>query len=88
MAILFIPFCASMGKELVIIMTQDERWTIRYKEVVEFIKTNHRNPSKYDMEERNMYNYIKHTRKQMNARTAESRENRSVQEAVGVNGRE
>ena len=41
MAILFIPFCASMGKELVIIMTQDERWTIRYKEVVEFIKTNH-----------------------------------------------
>ena len=66
MGILFIPFCASMGKELVIIMTQDERWTIRYKEVVEFIKTNHRNPSKYDMEERNMYNYIKHTRKQMN----------------------
>ena len=66
MGILLIPFCASMGKELVIIMTQDERWTIRYKEVVEFIKTNHRNPSKYDMEERNMYNYIKHTRKQMN----------------------
>lgn len=47
-------------------MTQEERWNIRYNEVVEFIETNHRNPSKYNMEERNMYNFIKHTRKQMN----------------------
>lgn len=47
-------------------MTQDERWNIRYNEVMEFISTNHRNPSKYNMEERNMYNYIKHTRKQLN----------------------
>lgn len=47
-------------------MTQDERWSIRYNEVKTFIEENHRNPSKYDMEERNMYNYIKHTRKQMN----------------------
>ena len=31
-----------------------------------FIETNKRNPSKYAPEERNMYNYIKHTRKQMN----------------------
>lgn len=30
------------------------------------ITSNHRNPSKYNLEERNMYNYIKHTRKQMN----------------------
>ena len=50
----------------VIVMTQDERWTIRYNEVMEFISTNHRNPSKYNLEERNMYNYIKHTRKQLN----------------------
>lgn len=47
-------------------MTQDERWTLKYNEVVEFIQSNHRNPSKYNMEERNMYNYIKHTRKQLN----------------------
>ena len=47
-------------------MTQEERWMTRYKEVVSFIETNHRNPSKYAPEERNMYNYIKHTRKQMN----------------------
>ncbi len=47
-------------------MTQDERWKAKYNEVIEFISTNHRNPSKYNPEERNMYNYIKHTRKQMN----------------------
>ena len=38
----------------------------RYEEVKTFIETNKRNPSKYAPEERNMYNYIKHTRKQMN----------------------
>ena len=47
-------------------MTQDEKWRVRYEEVVSFIETNHRNPSKYNMEERNMYNYIKYTRKQLN----------------------
>lgn len=47
-------------------MTQDERWIIRYKEVMEFISANHRNPSKYVGEERNMHTFIKHTKKQMN----------------------
>lgn len=47
-------------------MTQDEKWMTRYEEVKTFIETNKRNPSKYAPEERNMYNYIKHTRKQMN----------------------
>jgi hypothetical protein len=49
-------------------MTQDERWIAKYNEVVEFIETNHRNPSKYNLEERNMYTFIKHCRKQMNQR--------------------
>ena len=31
-----------------------------------FIETNKRNPSKYVDEERNMVNFLKHTRKQMN----------------------
>lgn len=48
-------------------MTQDERWNIRYEEVKEFIETNKRNPSKYVAEERNMVNFLKHTRKQLNA---------------------
>ena len=49
-------------------MTQEERWSIRYNEVKAFIEVNHRNPSKYVDEERNMVNFLKHTRKQMNAR--------------------
>lgn len=47
-------------------MDQEIRWITRYNEVKEFIEREHRNPSKYNMEERNMYNYIKHTRKQLN----------------------
>lgn len=47
-------------------MTQDERWITRYEEVKTFIETNKRNPSKYVAEERNMVNFLKHTRKQMN----------------------
>ena len=49
-------------------MTQDEKWLSKYNEVVEFIKTNHRNPSKHDDEERGLYlNWIKHNRKQFKA---------------------
>ena len=35
-------------------MTQDERWLTRFNEVMTFIETNHRNPSKYFPEERLM----------------------------------
>ncbi len=31
-------------------MTHEERWLTRYKQVVNFIETNHRNPSKYVLE--------------------------------------
>lgn len=48
-------------------MTQDERWIARYNEVLAFIETNHRNPSKYNMEERDMVNWLKATRKTLNA---------------------
>ncbi len=48
-------------------MTQDERWKIRYKEVVSFIETNHRNPSKHRIEEHDMLNWVKANRKVMNA---------------------
>jgi hypothetical protein len=50
-------------------MTQDEKWMARYKEVVSFIETNHRNPSKYVAEDRDMLNWLKANRKQMNAGT-------------------
>ena len=48
-------------------MTQDERWTIRYDEVMEFIEANHRNPSKHRLEEHDMLNWLKANRKIMNA---------------------
>ena len=47
-------------------MTQDERWMTKYNEVVNFIQTNHRNPSRYNPEERYKYcNWIKHNKKLM-----------------------
>ena len=48
------------------VMTQDERWNKRYREVVEFIECNKRNPSRHRIEEHLMLNFIKHNRKVMN----------------------
>lgn len=33
------------------VINQESRWLTRYNEVKEFIKTNHRNPSRYVPEE-------------------------------------
>ena len=35
-------------------MTQDERWQTRYQEIIDFIETNHRNPSRHRIEEHDM----------------------------------
>ena len=48
-------------------MTQEERWQKRYQEVMKFIETNHRNPSKHRIEEHDMLNWVKAKRKAMNA---------------------
>ncbi len=48
-------------------MTQSERWMKRYNEVVSFIETNHRNPSRHRIEEHDMLNWLKANRKVMNA---------------------
>ena len=48
-------------------MTQEERWLARYREVVEFIESNHRNPSKHRIEEHDMLNWVKQQRKLINA---------------------
>lgn len=47
-------------------MTQDERWLVRYNEVMAFIESNHRNPSKHRIEEHDMLNWLKANRKVMN----------------------
>ena len=48
-------------------MDQETRWLTRYKEVMAFIETNHRNPSKHRIEEHDMLNWVKANRKVMNA---------------------
>ena len=48
-------------------MTQDERWLVRYKEVMGFLEENHRNPSKYRIEEHDYLNWLKANRKALNA---------------------
>ena len=48
-------------------MTQDERWMVKYIEVVTFIETNKRNPSRHRIEEHDYLNWLKANRKAMNA---------------------
>ena len=48
-------------------MTQDERWLTKYNEVMEFMETNHRNPSRHRIEEHSQLNWIKANRKLLNA---------------------
>ena len=48
-------------------MTQDERWLNKYNEVVEFINTNHRNPSRHHIEDHDFLNWLKANRKALNA---------------------
>ena len=49
-------------------MTQDQLWLAKYQEVVSFIETNKRNPSRYDDEERGLYcNWLRHNKKLFNS---------------------
>jgi len=47
-------------------MTQDEKWLLKYNEVVAFIENNKRNPSKYVDSERGLRNWVKQQRKLKN----------------------
>ena len=47
-------------------MTQEEQWLKRYEEVVGFIQTNKRNPSRHRIEEHDHLNWLKANRKVMN----------------------
>ena len=40
-------------------MTQDERWLVRYNEVMGFLKENQRNPSRHRIEEHDYLNWLK-----------------------------
>ncbi|MBR1799075.1 MAG: helicase associated domain-containing protein [Bacteroidales bacterium] len=47
-------------------MTQEELWERKYNEVMEYMTTHHRNPSKHRVEEHPMVNWMKHQRKMLN----------------------
>ena len=48
-------------------MTQDERWNSKWQTAMDFITINKRNPSKFDGAEREIRNWIRHSKKLMNA---------------------
>lgn len=48
-------------------MTQDERWLLRYNDVLAFMERERRNPSKRWIEEHDMVNWMKANRKLVNA---------------------
>ena len=48
-------------------MDQETRWLTKFREVKSFIETNHRNPSKYRIEEHDHLNWLKANRKVLNA---------------------
>ena len=48
-------------------MTQEERWIVKYNELMGFLGENHRNPSKHRIEEHDMLNWLKANRKALNA---------------------
>ena len=48
-------------------MDQETRWLTRYNEVKEFIETNQRNPSRHRIEEHDILNWLKATKKKINA---------------------
>ena len=46
-------------------MTQEERWMKQYDDVMGFLAEYHRRPSKYYLEERNIWNWMRHQQKLM-----------------------
>ena len=48
-------------------MTQSELWLTKWQEVIDFLETYHRKPSKFIPEERNLRSWWKHNKKLMNA---------------------
>lgn len=48
-------------------MTQDERWKLKYNEVMTFMLKVHRKPSMYYLEEKLMFRFIHHNKKLYNA---------------------
>lgn len=46
-------------------MTQEERWQQQYEQMMSFMEANHRRPSKHRLEEHDMLNWFKATKKRI-----------------------
>ena len=46
-------------------MTQDEKWQLQYEQMMAFMETNHRRPSKHRLEEHDMLNWFKAQKKRI-----------------------
>ena len=46
-------------------MTQEERWQQQYEQMMAFMNENHRRPSKHRLEEHDMLNWYKATKKRI-----------------------
>ena len=46
-------------------MTQDERWQQQYEQMMAFMNENHRRPSKHRLEEHDMLNWYRATKKRI-----------------------
>jgi hypothetical protein len=65
-------------------MTQEERWIVRYNEVMKFIEDNKRRPSKYVDSERGLRNWVKQQKKLMNAGALEGQRLMMFNELLGL----
>lgn len=68
-------------------MTQDECWQKRYEDIVNFIETNHRNPSKHRVEEHDFMSWLKANRKQLNAGKMKADRVKSFEKLLALCGR-
>ena len=68
-------------------MTQDERWVVKYNEVIKFIDSNKRNPSKYVDSERGLRNWVKQQKKLMNAGALEEQRLKMFNELLALGER-
>lgn len=65
-------------------MTQDERWLVRYEEVMGFVELKHQNLSKHRIEEHDMLNWLKANRKEDECWGVAGTKARKVQGIVGI----
>lgn len=68
-------------------MTQGERWLTKYNEIMAFMAENHRSPSKYNPEEHDNWNWLRHTQKQFGTGVLKPEREEMFKKVVG-DGRE